>query len=138
MKFSIRTLVLSVAIASVLIAAWDSYYRPVRLELNMEQIDFESALLRLNAESTPLGSVGTFGDVEPEKSAPTSCGGIWEIPRVNLTIEADFEDDQLKELNVWDWNGRRQNSYLHNLEHDCVSSLTISLLRPRYTTAQIE
>ena len=116
-----------------------SRYRPVNLELEMTQNDFESALLRLGAIDISEGmSVGTFDGFEPEKNPPVRRGGIWKLSRQNLTIEASFENQRLKDLNLWDWTGRRLNSYHHVLEYDRVSSLTISLLQTRHSAERIE
>ena len=124
---------------SALMAIAVSRYRPVNLELEMTQNDFESALLRLGAIDISEGmSVGTFDGFEPEKNAPVRWGGIWKLSRQNLTIEASFENQRLKNLNLWDWTGRRLNSYHHVLEYDRVSSLTISLLQTRHSAERIE
>ena len=124
---------------SVLMAVVASRYRPVHLELGMTQNNFESALLRLGAVDISDGmSVGNVKGFEPEENAPVSWGGIWELSRENLTIEASFENQRLTRLNLWDWTGRRLDRYHHALEYDRVSSLTISLLHPRHSAERIE
>lgn len=140
MKFSIRTLLAVLLLAGVIAAIVASRYSPIKLKLGMDRSYVETLLQRSGAQDISDGmstytvtvpyADGTIPTNPPEPEFnPT---GMWHLNSINLTVETEFTNGKLTDINVWDWSGREMDRYHHCLEYDSVSELTIPLMHASY------
>ena len=148
MRLSLRVLFGAVLLAAVATAAVMSRYAPIHLSLGMDHARVERLLRHVGAEDISAG-MSTYAVVVPCPDGTTSADypapdidfnptGMWHISGIGLTVETEFDEEKLTEINVWDWTGRELNSYHHTLEFDSVSELIIPVGHLYYRATVLE
>ena len=146
MKFSLRILLVIVLFFGVTCAIIVSRFAPVEFTLGMKYDRVEDLMKYVGADdisdgmSTYSASVPYPDGLGPNDFPDTGANGnvMWHLPKLNITIGTVFNDDQLIEIDVWNWAGRELDRYHHVLEYDSVSSLKIPILHQNFQSELIE
>lgn len=145
MRYSLLAFLAVLHLAAVISAVVVSRYAPISLRLGLDRGTVEGLLRHAGAEDLSDGMStytvvvpnldGTLPDPVETKFNRT---GMWHLASINLTIETEFVGGKLVAINLWDWTGRELDRYLHLIEYDSASELTVPVLHGTYSYKIVE
>ena len=132
MQFTTRILFLLTFLVAIAIMVVVAQFRPETLKLGMKRVEVDEFMVSVGANDISEQGIDFL-------SANGDGRRFWSIPDLELVIGTVYENDLLKKLVVWDWNGRdfewthyfngsESVSYTHLRAHETGRNLVCRLL----------